>query len=62
MTTELSKVRFSALGGSTPVLRTEVKYEFDKRFNEFNFTAVNSSDGFIESGPIDCCPRTRLEN
>jgi len=62
LATEIPQFSFSALGGSTPVIRTEVKYEFDKYFNENFFAPVFQepfdgttlkNDGFIVSDSLE---------
>ena len=53
LTTELPFLGFSAVGGAAPVLRSEIKYEFDKKFNEAGTVPVPTPDGFIESDMLD---------
>jgi len=53
LTTELPFLGFSALGGAAPVVRSEIKYEFDKKFNEAGTVPVPTPDGFIESDMLD---------
>lgn len=52
-TTELRFLRFTTLGGTTPVLRCEVKYEFGKMFNELNAGPVPTKSSFITSNTLD---------
>jgi Protein of unknown function (DUF1302) len=61
LTTEVPQLSFSALGGSTPVIRAEVKYELDKTYSE-NFLAplidpvtfeLIGENGFIQSDALE---------
>jgi hypothetical protein len=51
--TELPFLGFSAVGGAAPVVRSEIKYELDKKFDEATNTPVPTDDGFIESDMLD---------
>ncbi len=53
LTTELPFLAFSAVGGAAPVVRSEIKYEFDKKFTESSTLPVPTPDGFIESDMLD---------
>ena len=53
LTTELPFLGWTAVGGAAPVLRSEIKYEFDKKFNEAGTVPVPTPDGFIESDVLD---------
>lgn len=49
LATEIPQLGFSALGGHSPVIRSEVKYEIDKQFSEHDLTPLFTGDGYIES-------------
>jgi hypothetical protein len=50
---EVPWLRFPALGGSAPVIRSEVKYEFERAFTELNNAPTPEREGFIKSDTLD---------